>query len=221
MAFDAGGEPLTLRSGSLVWIPAGTIHGFRSIGRGWLELIDLGILEQGMLPALAPTLRVGRSREPFAAIAQRSWEEGRRGDSWSEIALAGLARELYAMGGRAISSMEPRSATVGVEAIVQRLRRSIAVRYAERLTLSDLAGDAGCSPQHLCRLLRTHLGTTPMALLSETRLATAATLLADGSTVVAATEQSGFSDVRHFARLFRARYGVAPGGWRAQGHLGG
>ncbi|MBM3873395.1 MAG: helix-turn-helix transcriptional regulator [Verrucomicrobia bacterium] len=50
---------------------------------------------------------------------------------------------------------------------------------------------------------------------AELRLAHAARLLASGDhSILGAMFSSGFGDASHFYRLFRGRFGVAPGRWR-------
>lgn len=61
-------------------------------------------------------------------------------------------------------------------------------------------------------------GSTPAAYIRQRRLAMAARLLraSPGCSVMDAAARCGFADVRTFTRAFKRRYGLPPGGWRAE-----
>jgi AraC-like DNA-binding protein len=89
-----------------------------------------------------------------------------------------------------------------------RARAAIASRFRETLTLTDLAAVAGCSRQHLCAGFRRWFGVAPIDLLIRTRLQQADLLLQDPAiSAGAAAAEVGFGDYRHFARLYRRRFG--------------
>lgn len=89
-----------------------------------------------------------------------------------------------------------------------RARSAIASRFREGLDLGVLAAVAGCSRQHLCAGFRRWFGVAPIDLLIRTRLQQADLLLQDPATGAAeAAAAVGFGDYRHFARLYRRRFG--------------
>jgi AraC-like DNA-binding protein len=71
------------------------------------------------------------------------------------------------------------------------------------------------SPRYLQRLMET-TGTPFTARVNELRLQHAFALLAQGDSrhVSDIALQAGFSDISHFNRLFRARFGDTPSGIR-------
>jgi len=88
------------------------------------------------------------------------------------------------------------------------VRAAIEARHAEDLDLTDLARLAGCSRQHLCAGFRRWFGASPISHLVRVRLQQAHLLLQDPAVGVAAAAQAvGFRDYRHFARLYRRRFG--------------
>lgn len=94
---------------------------------------------------------------------------------------------------------------------VLRARHLIEQRYGEPLALSDLAGAAHVSANHLVRLFRSHLGQTPMRYLWGVRLQRGAELLTGtGLSVSEIADRVGFATPYHFSRLFRERFGVTP-----------
>jgi len=107
---------------------------------------------------------------------------------------------------------------------VLRARRLIEQRYADPLTLADLAEAAHVSPNHLVRLFGEHLNVTPMRYLWTARLQRGAELLTgSGLSVTEVADRTGFRTPYHFSRLFKAHFRVTPTQLRrvswAGGHL--
>jgi AraC-like DNA-binding protein/mannose-6-phosphate isomerase-like protein (cupin superfamily) len=93
--------------------------------------------------------------------------------------------------------------------------RYIEERYAEPLTLEEIARHSGYVPTYLARKFRHHLGTSPIEYLFQVRLQHACTRLktTDHSVSTIAYEV-GFSDSRYFATRFRRSIGVTPSEFR-------
>lgn len=83
---------------------------------------------------------------------------------------------------------------------------------------ADLARLAGLSVRQLERLFRAQLGTGVGAMYLRIRLDQAAQLLrSSGMSVTEAAVACGFQSASHFARAFRARFGVRPSAARTPG----
>lgn len=97
--------------------------------------------------------------------------------------------------------------------------RALARKSAcEGLNVQDLARSAHISPEHLVRLFRRDLGTTPGALLRAERRAHGMHLLTHtGLSVAEIAHQSGFASPHHFAQALRAAIGMSPTELRAHG----
>jgi len=87
------------------------------------------------------------------------------------------------------------------------------------LTVAAVAHSQGISSRYLQRVLETS-GVSFTAYVNELRLQNALILLTEGGDgarrISNVAFQVGFSDVSHFNRLFRSRFGDTPTGVRAQ-----
>ena len=96
----------------------------------------------------------------------------------------------------------------------------IAAHFQEpELDVAAVANSQGISPRHLHRLIEA-TGTSFTARVNELRLQRAFALLTearDGARRISEVAlRVGFSDISHFNRLFRARFGDTPSGVRGQ-----
>jgi AraC-like DNA-binding protein len=97
----------------------------------------------------------------------------------------------------------------------RRLAESVAFmtrRLDQPFKIAAAARAAGLTEDYFRRRFHDAFGVGPLAYLQELRLAAARrALVEDPATRVGeAGRAAGFGDERHFARLFRARYGVSP-----------
>lgn len=107
---------------------------------------------------------------------------------------------------------------VSADPRIRAVLRLIETRYAEALTVDDLARAAGVSRFHMSRLFRDELGMSPYQYLLRIRLERARELIATGQRVTDAALSVGFSDLGRFARAFRTRYGHNPREIATQAH---
>ena len=82
---------------------------------------------------------------------------------------------------------------------------------SQRLGLAELAAAGNVTPEHLVRLFRRDLGTTPIAYLWQERVRHGIFLLEHtGLSVAQVAERAGFLTSFHFSRLVRAATGLPP-----------
>jgi AraC family transcriptional regulator of arabinose operon len=100
---------------------------------------------------------------------------------------------------------------------LMRLGQFISRRYAEPISLLEMAQAAGVSRQHLLRLCRENGKPTPTEQLYARRVEVAADLLLHtGLSVAESAEQSGFVNQFHFSRKFKQVLGYSPLEWRTR-----
>lgn len=88
------------------------------------------------------------------------------------------------------------------------------------LSGADLEKFLGMSRSQLQRKLQSVLGMSPRKLVNEVRLKTAACRLRETDAPISEVAYDcGFRDPKYFGRVFRERFGKAPGGWRKGGDM--
>jgi len=110
------------------------------------------------------------------------------------------------------------SASAVVAARLAAALDQIAARFQDpELCVAAVAQTQGISPRYLQRLLETS-GTSFTARVAELRLQRAFALLTEPGArrISDIALEAGFSDISHFNRSFRARFGDTPGAVRAQ-----
>jgi AraC-like DNA-binding protein len=88
-------------------------------------------------------------------------------------------------------------------------------RFADRLSLSDVARNVGRSPAYLTSVVRRETGLTVQAWIIERRMAEARQrLLTSDEAVVVVAERAGYGDPTLFIRHFKRAHGMTPKEWR-------
>ncbi|HEV7364539.1 MAG TPA: AraC family transcriptional regulator [Gemmatimonadales bacterium] len=93
-----------------------------------------------------------------------------------------------------------------------RVRAYIDAHIGERISLNELARQAGVSRFHFARQFRLSIGESPMGYLRRLRIERSKSILQSrGSTIAEVAAGLGFSDQSHFTRTFGRLVGVSPG----------
>lgn len=91
-----------------------------------------------------------------------------------------------------------------------RTREMILDQLEGKITLDDMALEAGLSRYHLIRSFKQAYGLTPHAFQLDQRINRAKYLLKQGNAMVDVAQQLGFADQSHFQRNFKKRHAVTP-----------
>jgi AraC-like DNA-binding protein len=105
--------------------------------------------------------------------------------------------------------------------LVARVFGVIEARFAEGISLADVARAVDRSPAHLTSHVRRATGCTVVGWIVERRMLEARRLLAETSLTVAEIGRAvGYDNRAYFVRLFGRVHGVPPLAWRRGNHQG-
>jgi AraC family transcriptional activator of pobA len=221
--------------GTVCWMPAGTVHGFRA--EPGSEAIVLSMSEdfaREQLGGLAGMVGLRPLRSSLIAqtaedvgdwqraLFLRMEHEYRAGGPGQVEAIGALARLALTEMLRQDRRESAESQGGGVEPpLLVRFMALVEARFGERPGIDALAGELGTTPYLLNRACRTGLGLRASEVVRRRQVQEAKRLLlftALGIGEVA--EMLGHADPAHFARSFRAMTGQSPRAWREQ-RIGG
>jgi AraC family transcriptional regulator len=144
-------------------------------------------------------------------LASRLYREFRAPDDTSPLAIEGLALELVAHVVRD-SSAEARSQP---PTWLRRVKEWVESRFRERLTLEEMAREAGVHPVHLVTVFRQYVHCTPFDFLRRCRIAFASRQLVNTkASLVEIALEAGFAHQSHFCRVFKSVTGTTPAAYR-------
>ena len=155
-------------------------------------------------------------------LDQMEREAIEQGEAW-EIVVGGLlvqaagflARRLLTQNEAAATNHERREALRRISPVLHLIES----RFADPITLDEMAQSALVSRSHLCALFQTALSTSPIAYRNARRLAEGQRLLRSTDLPVQEIAFStGFSSVQEFNRLFLREVGMQPTQFRKALH---
>lgn len=94
---------------------------------------------------------------------------------------------------------------------VELVRDYLHSKYAENVSLSELASLTNLSPFHLLRVFRNRTGVPPHEYQTQVRVIQAGRLLRKGRSISDAALETGFFDQSHLSRNFKRITGMTPG----------
>ncbi len=102
---------------------------------------------------------------------------------------------------------------------LQRLRDIISYlqdHYAEEITLDQVAASVNICKSECCRFFKKHMDMTIFEYLLYLRIQNSLPLLAEGESVTAAAEKTGFSSPAYFGQIFKRYMKCTPREWAAK-----
>lgn len=140
-------------------------------------------------------------------------------DIWKPLLLKGELQRILAFLHRLYpgSSQQPNISDLPSKtALPWTIMRYIYTRYREPLTLEQLGANFHCHPSRVTQILSQHLGVTFVALLQETRIRHACSLLSSTENKVTDIAfEVGYESFASFSRNFLKHVGVSPTIYRA------
>ena len=98
--------------------------------------------------------------------------------------------------------------------VVERVCEYLREHYKDNVTLSELASITGLNQSYLNRLFKFHTGLPPHAWQNQIRLQQTRKMIRNGSSILHAAIECGFSDQSHLNRHFRRTFGTTPGKYK-------
>lgn len=130
--------------------------------------------------------------------------------------LRGVVAAAYRTRGITPVELSPRAARRRRD-LVEAARSLLAIRYRERLTLDDVAGQLDVSPFHLSRVFKEETGTGMHEYVTQLRLRRALAHLEDPRcSLTEVALDLGFSSHSHFSAAFRQAFAESPSSVRAR-----
>lgn len=201
-------------SSALIFNPPGTTHcdRFHSKGGRFLTVSIKpdapGCGQSSMGLAEHP---VGFSGGEVSWLGLALYKEFRKPDEMSPIVMEGLALELV---GRTLRSRIKSDASP--PRWLQLANQLINDRFAEPLTVSEIARSVGSHPVYLVRAFRKHYGLTVGEYLRKLRVEFACRQMSRTDAPLAhVAAAAGFYDQSHFTRTFKRLTGMTPTEYRA------
>lgn len=116
-----------------------------------------------------------------------------------------------------LKAMSGHNDRVKVPETITYLSKYMRHNYASDITLDFLADFANVSKYHLAREFKKYMGTTPIQYLISMRILNAKFMLIHTPLPISViAEESGFSDINNFNRLFMKNVGMTPRQYRKQ-----
>jgi len=202
-------EPLSLN-----FQPADTTHEEAHVTPGHHFLIEVGAswLERAREYSAILDCPVDLTGGAASRLGVQLYDEFRHLDGLSPLTIEGLFLELLAETSRRRLGSVDRHPPRWLDQVTEMLR----ARFAENLTLSDIAAAAGVHTVHLARVFRKFNGCTIGDYVRQLRIEYASRLLSTTETSLAEIAlAAGFSDQSHFSRTFKSHTKMLPSEFRA------
>ena len=149
--------------------------------------------------------------EVISQLMTRLYAESRRRDEASPLAVEGLALEIMAEASRGCAPAER-----GPTPWLEQSRELLHERFAETLSLADVAREVRVHPVHLARAFRRHYHRTVGEYVRHLRVEFARReLSATGMPLSEIALRAGFSSQSHFSTVFKRHTGMTPVEYRA------
>ncbi len=144
-------------------------------------------------------------------LMTRLYQEFSTVEAGSELAMEGLLLELLALIVRQSKQLEGRKPLW-----LRRVEARLHDEFTAKLTMTELAAEAGVHPAHLAVVFRRFHHTTIGEYVQQLRIRAACDFLRQSQTPMAEIAlQLGFADQSHFSRIFHRLTGMTPKTWRS------
>jgi AraC family transcriptional regulator len=151
----------------------------------------------------------------FELAGRRLYEELTHPDDVSPLAVESLLLALFA------DAVRDTRCTAGTPPRwLLQARERIEAEATERLTLGELAAEAGVHPVHFAATFRRFFGMTVVSYMRRLRIEYACRAMAQSNSSLSEIAlAAGFADQSHFGRAFKRAMGVTPAAYRGASYV--
>jgi AraC family transcriptional regulator len=203
-----GPRPRACMPATLIFHPIGELHSdhFQTEVRCFNLQLDPSLNQH--VPRLEQPATFHGGMPGF--LATRLYREFREMDDSSALAIEGLTLELLAVTARSKIGLGRRAPPW-----LERVRELLHARFAERLSLADLAAEVAVHPTHLARQFHRCYHQTIGEYVRHLRIDFARTQLRTSTAPLSEIAiAAGFFDQSHFTRTFKLYNGMSPHTYR-------
>ena len=204
------GNVCVVRENDMIYLPKGASYTVSSTIPGHVWCINFQCMEED--PCAPFVLHLPNSEQVVNAYksAEKTWRGAQKDRTYK--VLSELYKILYEMAQANTLPYLPETK----QALIQPALDYIHKHYTKELiNAQNLAELCGISYDYLRQLFEKFYGLTPIKYINALKLTRAKELLDSGMySVSEAAYHSGFSDVSHFSRFFKASVGVLPSEYR-------
>jgi AraC family transcriptional regulator len=209
-----GREPYYVNPSSVIFRPAGEKHSNR-YGKTAARCLIIEVRPQRLAEIRQATRILDRASYIegglISSFALRILREFRTLDAVGPLSIEALTLEMLVQAAR-LDDMRDRNPPRWL----QQAREVIHEQFLESPSLSSIAELVGVHAAHLAKMFRRQYGCTVGGYVRMLRLDYSAKLLAQSDkTLGTIALAAGFYDQSHFTHLFKLRFGITPGDFRA------
>jgi AraC family transcriptional regulator len=207
------------KTSTLIFHPAGLTHSI-DFDDTQTQLLTIEIKPRWLDYICEKTAILNRPAHIYdglpVSLAARLLGEFRRGDSFSSLAIEGLALEIIAAATRLKEIKTERKNARWLNQVEELLRAG----FADNLTIETIAKTVNVHPTHLARVFRRQTGCTIGEYIRRLRLECAShQLVRTNKPLREIAVNAGFADQSHFSRTFKSYFGSTPREYRKKTHL--
>ena len=209
-----GAEPYQAHPAGVIFRPAGERHSDR-YGKNPARCLIIEVQPERLtyIRLVTPILdRASHLEGAFVPnVAFRILRESHLPDAVAAFSIESLVLEMLVQATRVRCSRYRTPPTW-----LRQAREMLQDRFMDRVSLNDAATAVGVHAAHLAKMFRRYYGCTVGDYIRRLRLDHAARLLVGSNQLLSAIAlAAGFYDQSHFTHLFKVRFGVSPGEFRA------
>lgn len=209
-----GAEPYEVHPASVIFRPAGEKHS-NHYGKTAARCLIIEVQPERLASIRQVTAILDRASHVeggfVSNLAFRIFRESRMPDAVAPFSIEALILEMLAEATRVQRFGDPTPPVW-----LRQAREFVRESFLETVSLRTISDLVGVHPAHLAKMFRRQYGCTVGDYVRRLRLDHAAKLLVQSERSLSAIALSaGFYDQSHFAHLFKLRFGIAPGVYRA------